>query len=78
VSRYWLDDMVVVQTCCRFRRTILVSRVAAAGGAAKASAEAAAVADAAAFTKLRRFIETPVPHFSWGRPSSFVVCPALN
>ena len=38
------------------------------GGAAKASAAAAAaVADAAAFTKLRRFIEAPVPHFSCGR-----------
>ena len=29
VSRYWLEDMVVVQVCCRFSRTILVVR---AGG----------------------------------------------
>src|ERR1035437_6979914 len=32
VSRYALEDMVVVQVCCKLRRTILVVRVAEAGG----------------------------------------------
>ena len=31
-SRYWLDDMVVVQVCRRLMRTILVAIVVFAGG----------------------------------------------
>src|ERR1035441_3656307 len=53
VSRYALEDMVVVQVCCRWSRTILV--VSAAAGAASAT-EAAAGATDAVFRKLRRFI----------------------
>src|ERR1035438_4695734 len=63
VSRYALEDMVVVQVCCRLSRTILVvsAAEAAAGGAGAASAaEAAPGATDAVFRKLRRFISAPI------------------
>src|SRR5260370_29419954 len=64
VSRYWLEDMVVVQVCCRLSRTILVLRAAAlsAAGAARATLPATGTTDAAC-RNLRRVIlnSSPAP-----------------
>src|SRR5436190_21306583 len=53
VSRYWLDDIVVVQVCCKFRRTIFALRPGAGAGAPRAAAAGPA---AAAVTNFLRFI----------------------
>ena len=55
MSRYWLDDMVVVQVCCRFRRTILVVKAGAAAPSAGFIPLIALIA-APAVRKSRRFM----------------------
>src|ERR1019366_5033106 len=72
VSRYALEDIVVVQVCCRLSRTILVVRVVAeAAGAARATDVAAGATDAV-LRKLRRFISAPI-YFSLRAATSSLV-----